>query len=89
MVENVACVGRAQLKAPEVQDKFGVIAMEAQVKDRLFASLFAEDLDLFLTRSNDLLDASWVNASVGHKLAYGDAGDFATHRIEARNRNRL
>ena len=88
MLQKVLTVARTIFHLTDHADKVGVQAVDTQVDSCALTSFHNLLLNLFAHLVDNLLDSGGVNAAVGHKLVKGQAGDFAAHRVEARQQSR-
>ncbi len=89
MLQKVLTVARTIFHLTDHADKVGVQAVDTQVDSCALTSFHNLLLNLFAHLVDNLLDSGGVNAAVGHKLVKGQAGDFAAHRVEARQHDCL
>ena len=64
-------------------------AVHAGIVGRLFAGLDDLRLDFFARLGDDFLDATGMDASVGHELLERESRDFAPNGVEARHDHRV
>ena len=85
VVQNALAERGAEAQAAKRANELGMQVVNTNVERRLLASLL--DLlvhELFGLRVH-LFDASGMNAAVGDEVFHGDAANFTTNGIEARN----
>ncbi len=87
--EHVLAVAGAVLEAAQELDDLRGQGRNAGVVDGLLAGLAHHEVDLRTSLGDDLLDASGVDAAVGHELGQGQAGDLAADRVEGADDDRL
>ena len=87
MVQHVLAERRAEAKAAERTHELGVQIVDANVERSLLARILHLLIDLLFGLRIHLFDARRMDAAVGDEVFHGDAADFATNRIEARDRD--
>jgi hypothetical protein len=88
VVEHVLAVARAELEPSEQLHELGVQRPDVRLEDSLLPHLHDVLVDLRLGLVEGLLDAGRVDATVGKQALEREAGDLATHAVEARQEHR-
>ena len=84
MVEDVLAVRSAVTQGTQGPHELGVNVVDLEVEAGLLAGLEHLGVHLISGLVEELLDARWMNATVGNEVLESDAGDLATDRVEAR-----
>ncbi len=84
MLQQVLSVARTVFHLADHAYEVGVQAVDAEVDGCALSGLDDFLLDLLAHLAYNLLDAGRMDAPVSHKLVEGKTGDFAAHRVEAR-----
>src|SRR6476661_5822583 len=85
VLQQVLPVGGAEAHAAHHLNQLGVQAVNAEVDDGFLADFDDFLLDILARLSHNLLHAGRVNAAVLHQQMQRQTGNFAAHRVKARD----